>query len=96
MAVFRIDVGAVRLTRVGYADVDLAPETFGLTADDVADVPWAEPVWANAGQIRAAAAAWIVESEDATIVVDPALAADDLIRTESDAAFHQEAFAALR
>jgi glyoxylase-like metal-dependent hydrolase (beta-lactamase superfamily II) len=95
MSVFTIDVGAVRLTRVGYADVDLAPETFGLTAEQVARVPWAEPVWAHAGQVRAAAAAWVVQSDDATIVVDPALAADELLRTKSDAALHQEAFAAL-
>ena len=95
MAVFTIDAGAVRLTRVGYADVDLAPETFGLTLEDVTSLPWAEPVWADAGQVRAAAAAWIIESEGARIVVDPALAADDILRNDNDAATHQDAFASL-
>jgi len=87
-------VGAVRLTRVGYADVPLPPETVGLTASDVAAIDWAEPTWAEGGQVRAAAAAWIIESGDARIVVDPALAADAILRNEQDAAAHQEAFAA--
>ena len=95
MTVSTIDVGDVRLHRVSYAEVDLPPETFGYTADEVRAVEWADPVWANAGQVRAAAAAWIIESESARIVVDPALAADDLLRNDNDAALHQEAFAAL-
>lgn len=74
-----VDVGRVRLTRVSYAEVELPAETFGLTGEPQA----------------AAAAAWIIESGDARIVVDPALAADDILRSESDAAAHQEAFAAL-
>ncbi len=37
----------------------------------------------------------MIESGDARIVVDPACAADDILRTEADAAAHQEAFAAL-
>jgi len=89
-----LTVGAVRLTRVGYADVPLAPETFGLTAADVAAIDWAEPLWAEDGQVRAAAAAWIIESGAARIVVDPAFAADDILRNEHDAAGHQNAFAA--
>jgi glyoxylase-like metal-dependent hydrolase (beta-lactamase superfamily II) len=92
--VFGVDVGAVRLTRVGYADVPLPPETFGLTAADVAAIEWAEPTWAEGTQVRAAAAAWVIESGDARIVVDPAFAADDILRNEQDAATHQEAFAA--
>lgn len=94
MSVVGVEVGAVRLTRVGYADVPLPPETFGLTAEDVASIDWAEPVWADGGQVRAAAAAWIIESADARIVIDPALAADDILRNEQDAGAHQEAFAA--
>jgi glyoxylase-like metal-dependent hydrolase (beta-lactamase superfamily II) len=73
-----LTIGAVRLTRVGYAEVELPAETFGLTGDP----------------LGAAAAAWIIESGDARIVVDPALAADDILRNDNDAAAHQEAFAA--
>jgi glyoxylase-like metal-dependent hydrolase (beta-lactamase superfamily II) len=95
MAVLALEVGAVRLTRVGYADVEVPPETVGLTADAVESVAWAEPVWAGAGGVGAAAAAWVIESDGARIVVDPALAADGILRNQNDAAAHQEAFAAL-
>jgi hypothetical protein len=95
MAVLTIEVGAARLTRVGYADVEVPPQTVGLTADAIAAMAWAEPVWAGTAGVGAAAAAWVIESGDARIVVDPALAADAILRNESDAAAHQEAFAAL-
>jgi glyoxylase-like metal-dependent hydrolase (beta-lactamase superfamily II) len=89
------DVGSVRLTRVGYAEVDVPPEAVGLTAEEVRAVAWAQPTWANGDQPRAAAAAWIIEHDGARIVVDPAQAADDILRTDTDAAVHQEAFAKL-
>ncbi len=38
---------------------------------------------------------WIIESGDARIAVDPAQAADDILRSEADAEAHQTAFAAL-
>jgi glyoxylase-like metal-dependent hydrolase (beta-lactamase superfamily II) len=82
------------VTRVGYADVELPPEAVGLTADAVASVSWAAPVWAGAGGVGAAAAAWVIESDGGRIVVDPALAADAILRNQNDAAAHQEAFAA--
>ena len=82
MSVVALEVGAVRVTRVGYADVEVSPETVGLTADAVASVAWAEPVWASAGGVGAAAAAWVIESDRARIVVDPALAADGILRNE--------------
>ena len=44
---------------------------------------------------RASASAWIIESGDARIIVDPACAVDDILRNDNDAAAHQEAFAAL-
>jgi glyoxylase-like metal-dependent hydrolase (beta-lactamase superfamily II) len=90
-----IDVGEVRLTRVSYAEIDLPPEGVGLTADDVRAVAWAEPAWATGGNPRVAAAAWIIEHDGARIIVDPAQAADDILRNDNDAAFHQEAFAAM-
>jgi hypothetical protein len=95
VSVNRVDVGNVTLTRVGYADVDIAPEAVGLSARDIAAVGWATPLWAQGDQLRAGAAAWIIESGDACIVVDPALAADEILRNDYDAAVHQAAFAAL-
>jgi glyoxylase-like metal-dependent hydrolase (beta-lactamase superfamily II) len=90
-----IAVGAARCTRVAYAEVDVAPEVVGLSAESIAPVPWAEPAWARSGQVRVAAAAWIIESDGARIVVDPAQAADALLRSGDAASAHQEAFAAL-
>lgn len=88
-------VGSVRCTRVGYADVAVAPEVVGLTAGEVTAITWAEPLWSDAGQVRVAAAAWIIESGNTRIAVDPAQAADPILRSGHDAAAHQEAFAAL-
>ena len=95
MSVTSIAVGAARCTRIGYAEVGLDPAVVGLSGDQVAGIPWAEPTWARDGQVLAAAAAWVVESGDARIVVDPAQAADQILRSDADAAAHQEAFAAL-
>jgi glyoxylase-like metal-dependent hydrolase (beta-lactamase superfamily II) len=90
-----LTVGAVRLTRVGYADVPIDPARAGLTPEQVEAVEWREPTWAQGRELLAGAAAWIIESGDARIVVDPAQAADEIIRTDADAAFHQDAFAAV-
>jgi hypothetical protein len=89
-------VGGVTLTRVGYVDIDLDPTVLGLTPERVMAVEWAAPTWATAtGQLRVGAAAWVIEDGDARIVVDPAQAADDILRSDADAAAHQQAFAAL-
>jgi hypothetical protein len=93
MTVNRIRVGDVELTRVGYADITIDPARVGLSPEQVRAVPWAEPVWAVGDELRAGAAAWVIESGDARIVVDPAQAADEVIRSEADAAVHQQAFA---
>ncbi len=90
----KIVVGDITLTRVGYADVPIDPARVGLDAAQIAALAWAEPVWATGGQPLAGAAAWIVESGAARIVIDPAQAADEILRTPSDAAAHQRAFAA--
>ena len=90
-----IRVGDVELTRIGYADIVVDPARVGLTPDQVSAVAWAEPTWAEGDQVRAGAAAWVIQSGDARIVVDPAFAADEILRTDDDAALHQEAFAAL-
>jgi glyoxylase-like metal-dependent hydrolase (beta-lactamase superfamily II) len=89
-------VGSVTLTRVGYVDIDLDPAVLGLTAAQVTAVPWAAPTWATTdGQLRVGAAAWVIEDGNARIVVDPAQAADDILRSDTDAAAHQQAFAQL-
>ena len=93
MSVTKIRVGDVELTRVGYAEIGVEPAAVGLTPEQVASVSWAGPPWTDGPQVRAAAAAWVISSGDATIVVDPAQAVDDILRSDTDAAAHQEAFA---
>jgi hypothetical protein len=88
-----VRVGSVELTRVGYADVAIDPARVGLTPQQVTAVEWAEPLWAEGDQLRAGAAVWVIQDGDARIAVDPAQAADDVIRTDDDAALHQKAFA---
>jgi hypothetical protein len=90
-----IRIGDVTLTRVGYVDVNIDPAQVGLTPEQVRAVPWGEPLWADGGEPRAGAAVWVIQDGDARIAVDPAQAADPIIRSDADAALHQEAFAAL-
>jgi glyoxylase-like metal-dependent hydrolase (beta-lactamase superfamily II) len=94
VSVTTVTVGDVRCTRVGYAEIEIDPGAVGLSAEQVRAVPWGEPTWALDGQVRVAAAAWVVESGDARIVVDPATTADGILRSGADASAHQEAFAA--
>ncbi len=95
MTTQQLSIGDVRLTRVCYADVNVSAETVGLTAGDINGIEWASPVWAEGNNARAAAAAWIIEHDGERIVVDPAQAADQILRSDTDAAVHQEAFAQL-
>src|SRR6476661_204031 len=95
MSINSVCIGNVELTRVGYADVGIDPARVGLTPEQVKAVTWAEPLWADGNEVRAGAAVWVIQDGDARIAVDPAQAADDIIRTDDDAAFHQEAVAAL-
>ena len=58
-----IDLGGVRLTRVGYFDVPLDPGVIGFTSRQVAAVPWASPTWATpAGQVLIGQAVWVIEA----------------------------------
>jgi len=75
-----IRIGGVMLTRVGYADVGIDPARVGLTAEQIEAVTWAEPLWADGKEVRAGAAVWVIQDGDARIAVDPAQAADDIIR----------------
>ena len=98
MAIARYDVGAVRLTRVPYFDVELPPDALGITAAAVARVPWARPVWCqSADAVRVGQAFWLIESAGRLVVVDPCGAADAFLRTGPAALTHQQAaFAELR
>jgi hypothetical protein len=91
--VLRFSVGEAALVRVPYVDVLVDAVVVGLTADDVAANDWARPTWAEGEQVRVGAAVWIIQSEGRRIVVDPAQAADAILRTAPDAAFHQQAVA---
>jgi glyoxylase-like metal-dependent hydrolase (beta-lactamase superfamily II) len=90
-----VGVGSVLLTRVGYVDVNIDPAIAGLTPAQIATVPWAEPIWAQGDELRAGAAVWVVDDGGARIAIDPAQAADDILRSDADAAAHQDAFAAI-
>jgi glyoxylase-like metal-dependent hydrolase (beta-lactamase superfamily II) len=92
VATDRYAVGAATLVRVPYAEVLVDAEVVGLSADWVAEQRWAAPTWAEGAQVRVAAAVWIIESGTRRIVVDPAQAADDILRG-ADAVAHQEAMA---
>jgi glyoxylase-like metal-dependent hydrolase (beta-lactamase superfamily II) len=88
-------VGDVKLTRVAYFDVPLDAQVIGFTSDQVAEVPWGEPIWAEAsGRVLVGQAIWVIESEDRTIVIDPCGASDDFLRTGPEAALHEAAVVA--
>lgn len=86
-------VGDVVLTRVLYLDAAIDPEPTGLTAADVRRVPWAEPLWSEGDQVRAAACAWVIQSGGRTIVLDPAGNIDDILHDPETTLVHQQAFA---
>ncbi len=88
-------VGSSTLTRVPYAEVLVDPPTVSLTAAQVAKISWAAPVWTLDTQVRVAAAVWVIESAGRRIVVDPAQAADGILREGPDAEVHQQAVSEL-
>jgi glyoxylase-like metal-dependent hydrolase (beta-lactamase superfamily II) len=89
----RLVIGDAALVRVPYADILVDPAVVTLTPEQVGAIEWAAPTWATPPQVGVAAAVWIIESAGMRIVVDPALAADDILRSEADAAAHQDAVA---
>ncbi len=89
----RYAIGDATLVRVPYADVLVDAEVVGLTPAQVETAQWAAPTWAEGNQVRVGAAVWIIESEGRRIVVDPAQAADPILREGPDAVTHQEAVA---
>jgi glyoxylase-like metal-dependent hydrolase (beta-lactamase superfamily II) len=86
--------GAVSLVRVPYADVLVDAGVVGLESSQVEAIAWAAPTWADGAQVRVGAAVWVIESAGRRIVVDPAQAADGILRTGPDALVHQEGVAA--
>ncbi len=95
MTTQQLTIGDVRLTRVCYADVNVPAEIVGLTVDEIRSVEWASPVWAEGDEAKVSASAWIIEHEDVRVVLDPAQAADDILRNDNDASPQQEYFARL-
>jgi glyoxylase-like metal-dependent hydrolase (beta-lactamase superfamily II) len=93
VSVLRFPVGDATLVRVPYVDILIDAESVGLTPEAVAAQEWAVPTWAEGGQVRVAAAVWIIESDGRRIVVDPTQTADDILRAGPDAVVHQEAIA---
>jgi glyoxylase-like metal-dependent hydrolase (beta-lactamase superfamily II) len=89
----QIRLGDATLTRISYAEIAIDPMVVGLTTKEIRDIAWANPVWADGEQVRVSASAWVIESGDARIVVDPAQAADMLLRNDENASAQQEAFA---
>jgi hypothetical protein len=91
----RIELARVRLERVGYVDVAVPPETVGLDAAAVAAQPWADPPWAEEGQVRVGAAAWFAEARGERLVLDPVQATDGVLRADrATEAAQQDAIAA--
>ncbi len=90
----RLRIGDVTLTRVLYLDAAIDPEATGLTPDEVTSVSWAEPLWADGDQVRAAACVWVIQSGGRTVVVDPAGNVDDILHDPATTADHQQGFAA--
>ena len=93
MTTTHFSVGAVRLSRVAYAEVSIDPAKVGLSADQVTQISWASPVWADDARVRVAAAIWVIETNGRRIVVDPALTADEILRSGPEAEVHQQAVA---
>jgi hypothetical protein len=89
-----IRIGDLTATRVLYLDAAIDPEPTGLTPDEVRAVTWAEPTWAEGGQVRAAACAWTVRSGGRTVVIDPLGNIDDILHDPATTADHQAAVAA--
>jgi glyoxylase-like metal-dependent hydrolase (beta-lactamase superfamily II) len=91
-AAVRYQLGAVRLSRVPYFDVPLAPEVVGLTTAQVQATNWAAPAWAQpTGHVLVGQAVWVIESLGRVIVIDPCGAADAFLRTGPEAIGHQDA-----
>src|SRR4051812_21259039 len=86
-----IEIDDLRLQRVLYADALVPPSIMGLTTTQIDDVSWRVPQWGEGEQVRVSASAWVVEHDGRRIVLDPMMAADDLLHDPAGEAFHREA-----
>ena len=89
-----LDIGDVRLTRVLYADALIDPAAVGLTADEVRDVWWASPTWAEDGHVRAASCVWVISTAGRHIAIDPSGNIDETLHDPASTEAHQAAYAA--
>ncbi len=84
----------MQLSRVLYVEAAIDPAPVGLTPEQVRDVAWGDPLWADDGKVRAANCAWVVTTGDRRIVVDPAGNLDEILHDRASTAHHQQAYRA--
>jgi len=92
VAMTTLQLGDLTLTRVLYLEAAIDPAPVGLTADEVRSVPWAEPMWADGGQVRAANCAWVISGAGRHVVVDPAGNLDAILHDPRSTGVHQDAY----
>ncbi|MET0909488.1 MAG: hypothetical protein ABWZ99_08460 [Ilumatobacteraceae bacterium] len=90
----RITMDDLVLTRVLYTDALIDPEATGLTAAEMAAVPWNDERWSADGQIRVGAAAWVASQGDRHVVIDPFGNADDIFHDRQFSGDHRRAMSA--
>jgi glyoxylase-like metal-dependent hydrolase (beta-lactamase superfamily II) len=96
MPVHSFALPQARLTRIGYLDIPVPAELLGLTAEQVAAVPWAAPTWADENRPLLGNAAWFADVGDLRIVFDPLQTLDVVLRPDRESErTHQDAVAAL-
>ncbi|HET9728608.1 MAG TPA: hypothetical protein VFR41_04260, partial [Acidimicrobiia bacterium] len=74
-------------------DALVPPEIMGLTVEQIEAVPWRVPQWGEGTQVRVGVAAWVVESGDRRLVLDPMMAADGVLHDPAGEQDHQRAIA---
>ncbi len=89
-----LTLGDVVLTRVLYLDASIDPAAVGLTPHEVRAVPWAAPMWADDGQVRAASCVWVISTAGRHIAVDPSGNIDEILHDPASTAAHQAGYAA--
>jgi glyoxylase-like metal-dependent hydrolase (beta-lactamase superfamily II) len=87
-----LQIGSLRLTRVLYLDAAVPTDRVGLD-DATFDAPWMD-AWLDGDQVRVGVAAWVVEHGDQRVVVDPMMAADEILHDTATAEIHRTAIIA--